>query len=128
EPATVANPACVRAKPAPRNTAPAPSLVREVIADPVADPEADPAKPRAPPKPRVVRTPPVAPAVVPQPSGPPPPPAATTARRAPAAKPALVPVPIVAGAGTAVLTPVWIPALQNQDRADRLFAYALGIS
>jgi len=96
------------------------------VADPVADPEPDPAKLRAPPKPRVVRTPPVAPAVVPQPSGPPPPPAATTARRAPVAKPALVPAPIVAGA--AVSTPVWIPALQNQDRADRLFAYALGIS
>src|SRR5207245_6616480 len=114
EPDSVAKPTVVRAKPAPRNKAPAPSLIREVMADPVADPEPDPAKLRAPPKPRVVRTPPVASAVVPQPPGPLPPRAATTARHAPVAKPVLVPAPNVAGAAATVSTPVWIPALQNQ--------------
>jgi len=69
------------------------------------------------------------PVVVPEPSAPPP--TARPVPRAPrraAPKPAVVAAPGAISANAAVLTPVWIPSLDDSHGADRLFKYALGIS
>jgi periplasmic protein TonB len=69
------------------------------------------------------------PVVVSEPSAPLP--TARPVPRAPrraAPKPAVVAAPGATSANAAVLTPVWIPSLDDSDGADRLFRYALGIS
>ena len=117
----MAKPTLVRAKPVPRKKATEASPLREVAAGPTT--------PRAAPKARVARAPAVVPVVVPHPSAPPG--SARPAPRAPrrvAAKPAVVVTPIATAANAAVVSPVWIPAIADPDRADRLFNYALGIS
>ena len=118
----MAEPTVARAKATPRKKAPATATLREV--------PTGPAQPHAPSKARVARVRPVVPVVVvPGPSDPTPAvprPAAKVPRRAPAPRPQIAPAP--SGAVAALSTPVWIPVSEDRVRADRLLAYALGIS
>ena len=132
-------PTVVRSKALARKRATALPPLREVAAGPATPRTPSGATtPPTPPKARAARTPAVVPVVV---SKPPPPPGpadpAPKATRRVTAKPTVVVAPIarVAGvapvatvAGAAALAPVWIPALDDRDGADRLFKYALGIS
>ena len=86
-----------------------------------------PDAPRAAPKPRVARAVPLTPVVaVPGTAAPP----AKVARRAAPSKPKVAAVPKApdqAVAAAATMAPVWVATLED-DRADRLFTYTLGIS
>lgn len=118
EPEPTAKPTVPRAKAPPRKKPPAP-LVRDVSIASDA--------PRAAPKPRVARAVPLTPVVaVPGTAAPP----AKVARRAPPPKPKVAAVPTAPDqvvAATATMAPVWVGAPED-DRADRMFTYALGIS
>jgi protein TonB len=121
EPEPAAKAPVARAKPPPRKKATPP---------PVRDPTVGRGAPRPPSKPRVARSIAAAPAaavaapaaaVVARAAAP------KAARRPPAPKPKVVPALVAVNSGAAVAAPVWIPAFRD-ERADRLFTYALGIS
>ncbi len=127
EPEPTAKPTVPRAKAPPRKKPAAPP-VRDVSIAPDAPRAAPkPDAPRAAPKPRVARAVPLTPVVaVPGTAAPP----AKVARRAAPPKPKVAAVPTTPDqvvAATATLAPVWVGARED-DRADRMFTYALGIS
>jgi protein TonB len=121
EPDTAAKPPAARAKAPPRAKAAPPPPVREATASPAA--------PRAPPKARVARPASVAVAAPPKIAGAPPVTPKAVRRVAPP-KPKVDTSLLMPAAPSALPEshPVWIPGLREDDRADRLFTYALGIS
>jgi len=121
EPDTAAKPPVARAK--------APPRAKPAVAPPVRDATGSPAAPRAPPKARTARPASVAVAAPPKVAGAPPVPPKAARRVAPP-KPKVDTSLLMPAAPAAAPEshPVWIPGLREDDRADRLFTYALGIS
>jgi protein TonB len=103
----------------------APARRRTVVAQPANDPATATAPPRAPAKPRTPRVAAGAstelPGIAPVPPKP--------ARRAAAPKPkAPAAAPVALAAGAVAVAPVWIPIFADDDRANRLLRFTLGIS